>query len=144
MLLSRLRARPGLGTRRGGEPGRKDAMLEAVEGDSGDDSLRGVVKAYIDAGVDIEALFEDLDQIRALVDEADSDLVLDVMDLDVGHCYPSSRLGLYAYDDPRNPFRRRDQERAQRPTEGRDVEHRPEGELELHSVDAVRRPSATR
>ena len=63
-------------------------MLFAVEEGSGFEDLRGVVKAYVDQGLSILVIMEDLEQIRGLLSETQEDDVLDVMDLVVGYCRP--------------------------------------------------------
>lgn len=70
----------------------RDAMLAAVESTGGRESLRLVVKGYVDGGVDGDLLLEDLSQIRALVTPETEEHVLDVMDLLTGWCAPSARL----------------------------------------------------
>lgn len=86
---------------------RRDAMIEAVESPSGFEALRTIVRGFAAEGIDLQILMEDLDQIRALVSEPDEDSVLDVMDLVVGDCTPSMRIGPYSWGDPRNPLRER-------------------------------------
>lgn len=82
-------------------------MLFAVEEGSGFEDLRGVVKAYVDQGLSILVIMEDLEQIRGLLSETQEDDVLDVMDLVVGYCRPEVRIGPYAWGDPRNEYRYR-------------------------------------
>lgn len=82
-------------------------MLEAIEGAADDRRLRDVVKGYVDGGVDIEAVYEDLEEIRALLTDPEEDLLLDVMDLVVGNCHPGVRIGPYAAGDPDSPFTHR-------------------------------------
>lgn len=80
-------------------------MLEAVEGKDGFEALRRVVKSFADDGVDLQTLMEDLDQLRALVAQAEEDAITDVMDLVIGDCAPAARIGPYSWGDPRNTFR---------------------------------------
>lgn len=84
---------------------RRDAMLEAVEGGNGYETLRAVVQGLSDDGVDLRILLEDLDQLRPLVAQAQEDAITDVMDLVVGYCAPTARIGPYSWTDPRNPLR---------------------------------------
>ena len=79
-------------------------MLFAVEEGSGFEDLRGVVKAYVDQGMSILVIMEDLEQIRGLLSETQEDDVLDVMDLVVGYCRSEIRIGPYAWGDPRNEY----------------------------------------
>lgn len=60
-------------------------MLFAVEDGSSFEDPRGVVRAYVDQGMSILVIMEDLDQIRGLVSETQEDDVLDVMDLVVAY-----------------------------------------------------------
>ena len=84
---------------------RRDAILEAVEGEDGFEALRTVVQGLAGDGVDLRTLLEDLDQLRPLVAEAQEDAITDVMDLVVGYCAPTARIGPYSWTDPRNPLR---------------------------------------
>ncbi len=67
-------------------------MLDVVESSPGFERLRDLVQEFVDQGVPIERLVEDLDQIRGLVTEEQEDSVLDVMDLLVGYCAPQLRI----------------------------------------------------
>ena len=89
---------------------RRDAMLFAVEEGSGFEDLRVVVKAYIDQGMSVLVIMEELEQIRGLLAEEQEDHVLDLMDLVVGYCRSEVRIGPYAWGDPRNEYRNRFQE----------------------------------
>jgi hypothetical protein len=84
---------------------RRDAMLEAVEGGDGFQALRSLVQGLAGEGVDLRTLLDDLDQLRPLVAEAEEDAITDVMDLVVGYCTPTARIGPYSWTDPRNPLR---------------------------------------
>lgn len=79
-------------------------MLEAVEGDDGFETLRAVVKGFANEGVELRTLLEDLDRLRPLVAEVEEDAITDVMDLVVGYCAPTARIGPYSWTDPRKPL----------------------------------------
>ena len=70
---------------------RRDAMLDAVEGD-GFASLRKVVVRLVEEGIDPDILLEDLDQIQGLVDEEHADITMNVMDRLVGWCSDWARI----------------------------------------------------
>jgi hypothetical protein len=97
-------------------------MLFAVEEGSGFEDLRVVVRAYVDQGMSVLLIMEDLEQIRGLLAEEQEDHVLDVMDLVVGYCLSGVRIGPYAWGDPRNEYRNRFRE-----TEGPEATRREEG-----------------
>ena len=84
---------------------RRDEMIAAVEGPNGFDALSKVVRRLVSEDVPLMVLMNDLDQIRGLVSDVDEDAVLDVMDLVVGYCGPSARIGPYSWGDPRNELR---------------------------------------
>ena len=67
-------------------------MLEAVEGPSGFQSLRGVVVDLVEAGMSPDLLIEDMEQLRALISEEHEDIMLEVMDQLVGYCAPRTRI----------------------------------------------------
>jgi hypothetical protein len=71
---------------------RRESMLIAVESAQGFSGLRALVKRYLDDGIPVDQLLEDLSQIRALVSEHTEESVLDVMDLLVGWCAPEFKL----------------------------------------------------
>lgn len=81
---------------------RRDAMLFAVEEGSGFEDLRVVVKAYIDQGMSVLVIMEDLEQIRGLLPEQQENHVLDVMDLAIGYCRAEIRIGPHGWGDLRN------------------------------------------
>ena len=83
-------------------------MLNAVEGATMYGPLRDAVKAFIDAGVPVQVVYLDLDQIRGLLPEHEEDIVLDVMDLVAGDCHPDARIGHHQWGDPENPIARLD------------------------------------
>jgi hypothetical protein len=83
---------------------RREFMLIAVESAHGFDSLRTLVKQYLDDGIPGDHLLEDLSQIRALVPEDVEESVLDVMDLLVGWCAPEFRLAPREKDESSLPF----------------------------------------
>lgn len=80
-------------------------MIAAVEGENGSDALSKVVRRLVSEDVPLPVLMNDLDQIRGLVSDEDEDAILDVMDLVVGYCGPSARIGPYSWGDPRNALR---------------------------------------
>ena len=84
---------------------RRDKMIAAVEGQNGLEALSIVVKRLASEQVPLPVLMNDLDQIRGLVSDDHEDAVLDVMDLVVGYCGPSARIGPYSWGDPRNTLR---------------------------------------
>jgi hypothetical protein len=71
---------------------RRESMLIAVESAQGFNSLRALVQQYLDDGIQVDQLLEDLSQIRAVVPDDTEELILDVMDLLVGWCARKFKL----------------------------------------------------
>jgi len=67
-------------------------MLDAVEGDNGQFSLRVVIVGLVESGLSAELLIEDMEQLRALLAPDREDMMLDVMDQLVGYCARQVRI----------------------------------------------------